>query len=61
MLPLDEPRFSIDANTRDIIIPANFRKLVGVEGDHVAETLIFDIDRYFDFVDLYHDQMNIWV
>jgi hypothetical protein len=59
MLPLDEPRFSIDANTRDIIIPANFKKLVGVQGDHSAETLIFDIDRYFDFVDLYRDDMEI--
>lgn len=60
MLPLDEPHFEINANTRDITIPPEFKKLVGVQGDHVAETLIFTIDRYFDFVDLYRDDMKIY-
>jgi hypothetical protein len=52
MFPIDEPRFEIDANTREIAIPSNFRKLVGVQGDHVAETLIFAINRFVDYYDL---------
>ena len=52
MLPLNEPYFEINANTRDIIIPAEFKKLVAVAGDHIAETLVFSIDRFFDANDL---------
>ena len=52
MFPIDEPRFEIDANTREISIPVNFKKLVGVQGDHVAETLIFAINRFVDYYDL---------
>lgn len=53
MLPLDEPPFEIDANTRKISIPTNFAKNgVGVQGDVIAETLFFRIDRFFDYMDL---------
>lgn len=53
LLPLDEPMFEINANTREIIIPAHFKKHgVSVEGDTIAETLIFKINRFVDFVDL---------
>lgn len=53
MLPLDEAPFEIDANTRKISIPTNFAKNgVGVQGDVIAETLFFRIDRFFDYMDL---------
>ena len=52
-LPLDEPMFVIDANTRKISIPTDFSTNgLSVQGDHLAETIFFKVDRYFDFVDL---------
>lgn len=54
LMPLDEPMFEIDANTRKITVPQHFAKNgVGVHGDHMAEILYFSIDRYFDYQDLY--------
>ena len=50
-LPSDEPRFVIDANTRNIFIPDEFTFLA-VKNDHAAETVYFEIDRYFDQSDL---------
>ena len=59
MLPLDEPTFNVDANTREISVPDVFRKNgVGVQGDQLAETLFFTIDRYFDTTDLYRDDIK---
>ena len=53
MLPLDEPPLDIDANKRTITIPSNFKTSgLSVEGDELAETLFFRIDRYFDAMDL---------
>lgn len=58
-LPLDEPTFDIDANTRDILVPEVFRKNgVGVQGDQLAETLYFTIDRFFDTTDLFGDDIQ---
>lgn len=52
-LPLDEPMFVIDADTRKISIPSDFSANgLSVQGDHLAETIFFKIDRYYDFVDL---------
>lgn len=52
-LPLDEEPLKINANTRKIEIPTSFaRNGIGVQTDHVAEILYFDIDRYFDSADL---------
>lgn len=51
LFPEDEPRFAINANTRQIEIPPEFTFL-GVRGDHNAETIYFEIDRYFDGHDL---------
>ena len=52
MLPLDEEMFEIDANTRTIVIPPNFRKAgIGVQGDVIAETLLFKVNRFFDTMD----------
>ena len=61
MLPLDEPVLEINANTREILIPNDFRKSAGVAGDHYAETLIFSIDRFYDYVDLYRKDMQIYI
>lgn len=53
MLPLDEAPFEINANSRQITIPDNFKKYgVSLHGDQIAETLLFRIDRFFDFNDL---------
>lgn len=51
-VPLIEECFKIDANTRAITVPVEFRKNgVGVQGDDVAEDIYFIIDRFFDVVD----------
>ena len=53
ILPVDEEVFEINANTRQITIPENFRKNgIAVQGDQVAEVVYFKIARYFDFMDL---------
>lgn len=53
MLPLDEPMFEIDANKRDITVPSEFKKNgISVKGDEIAESLIFRINRFFDYADL---------
>lgn len=58
--PADEEYFNIDANARSIAIPAAFKKNgVGVYGDHQAEMLVFKIDRYFDYQDLYNTKIAI--
>jgi len=59
-MPADEEYFEIDANTRTISIPTLFKKYgVGVDGDHLAEMLVFKIDRYFDYQDLYNTKIAI--
>lgn len=59
-LPLDEPFFEINANTRLISIPAEFKKNgIAVIGENAAEILFFKIDRYFDATDL--NEMQICV
>lgn len=53
MLPLDEEPFRINTNTRAISIPAVVASHgIGLHGDQRAETLLFEMDRYFDFIDL---------
>lgn len=47
-MPADEPTLLIDLNTRTIQAP----EFLGVRHDHNAETLFFEVDRYFDSVDL---------
>lgn len=62
-IPLNEPHFVIDANTRTITVPDDFNKHgVGVIGDQVAETLYFEVDRFFDTTDLNETVIYIqWV
>lgn len=55
-LPLDEPMFEINANTREIQVPRD-SWTHGVKGDEIAEVLFFRINRYFDTTDL--AQMSI--
>lgn len=57
ILPLQEPIFMIDANTRTINVPDSMKN-VGVAGDYNAEILYFAIDRYFDHNDLAADDME---
>lgn len=51
ILPEEEPRFVINADERTIAIPEQF-KFLSVQYDHRAETVYFEIDRYFDDEDL---------
>jgi hypothetical protein len=54
MMAVDEPLFEIDANSRVITIPAEFKKNgIAVIGDHLAETVYFKIDKYFDYQSFY--------
>ena len=57
-LPLDEPFFEINANTRGITVPGELSQ-IGVVGDKLAEILFFKIDRYYDAVDL--DTRHIYI
>ena len=50
-LPSNEPRVIIDANSREISVPVEF-DFLAVKTDHKAETIYFEIDRYFDDEDL---------
>lgn len=49
--PDTEPIFIIDSNSRTITVPKEL-ETIGVSGDHNAETVYFEIDRYFDAFDL---------
>ena len=47
-IPTYEPVYEINLNTRKIQSPP----FIGVEGDHEAEYIFFQMDRYFDGLDL---------
>lgn len=52
-VPFGEDTFSINANNRTITIPASFKTNgIAVAGDHLAEVLYFDVDRFYDLTDL---------
>ena len=55
MLPIDEAAFTINANTRAISTP----KVVTLQNDQIAETLMFTVDRYFDYMDLYNARVFV--
>jgi hypothetical protein len=56
MMPLDEETFNIDLNSRAISVPSTFfkvnGKVGGVQADQMAELVVFETDRYFDYMDL---------
>ena len=59
-LPLEEPMFEIDADSRRITVPDAFRiNGLSVQGDHLAEIVFFSIDRYFDYTDLSSTDITI--
>lgn len=58
ILPVDEPTFNINANTRTITVPDVFKNGVSVKGDEIAETIYFTIDRYFDTTDFYDPKIK---
>lgn len=58
ILPVDEPTFNINANTRTITVPTVFKNGVSVKGDEIAETIYFTIDRYFDTTDFYDPKIK---
>ena len=57
LIPLEEPAFEINANTRKIKAP----QITTIQNDQLAEMVVFTIDRYFDYMDLASDDMNIYV
>lgn len=62
VIPLDEEPFKIDANARTIAIPANVKKNgLAVQGDDRAEMVHFEIDRYFDNIDLGSNNIKIYI
>ena len=59
-IPLDEPCFTINMNTRAITVPKDFATYgLGVKGDALAEIVFFESDRFFDQVDL--KSTNCWI
>ena len=59
-LPLEEPMFEIDANTRRINVPNEFKANgLSVQKDHLAEIIFFRIDRYFDNMDFANCDIEI--
>lgn len=54
--PDTEEVFKINADTRLITVPTSFRS-IGTWHEHNAETIYFEIDRYFDGVDLCEDML----
>lgn len=47
-VPTDEPVYKIDLNSRVVQAPDK----LGVEADHEADLIYFEMDRFFDSVDL---------
>lgn len=52
MIPLEEEAVEVDANNRSLKVPSVYAKCAALEGDHIAETISFTIDRYYDYMDL---------
>lgn len=51
-LPLDEPMIEINGNSREMSVPAQLTKCASIENDHLAESIMFSIDRFHDSQDL---------
>jgi hypothetical protein len=58
--PENEKIFYVDLNSRTINVPDEFKSLA-IQGDHLAETAWFVVDRYFDGRDLYNDVWGVQV
>lgn len=51
-LPLDEEMVDINGDTRVASVPTQLKICAGIENDHMAENIMFIVDRYHDSVDL---------
>ena len=58
-LPLDEEMVEIDADSRQLIVPSQLKTCAGIENDHLAESIMFIVDRFHDGMDLVNAQ--IWI
>lgn len=62
ILPLDEEPLMIDADARTIVIPSSIKKNgLAVQGDDRAEMVHFEVDRYFDNIDLGSPNIKIYI
>lgn len=48
LLPSDEKIYKVDLNTRTVEAP----QFLSIAKDHYAETIYFEMDRYYDHIDL---------
>lgn len=49
---LEQPVIQIDLDTRAITLPKAYQNYLAIQNDHVADSVYFCVDRYFDGVDL---------
>lgn len=49
---LEQPIIEIKVDERTIVLPKTYQKFLAIQNDHVADSVYFCIDRYFDGVDL---------
>ena len=56
---INEQPLNINLNARTITVPAAVASCAGVQKDQLAEMLIFETDRFFDYMDL--SNTNIYV
>ena len=64
MMPLDEEIFEISLDARSINVPQSFKRITGgkvggVQADQMAELIIFECDRYFDYMDLANTEIYV--
>ena len=60
-IPFGEERFTIDLDPRTIKVPSDFAKNgVGVAGDHLAELIFFEVNRFYDLMDLLNCDINLY-
>lgn len=58
---LNEEPLVINLNTRTITVPSSVINCAGVQTDRMAEMLIFEVDRFFDYMDLANSKITIYV
>ena len=49
---LEQPIIQIDLDSRAITLPKTYQNYLAIQNDHVADSVYFCMDRYFDGVDL---------
>ncbi|MBE5925576.1 MAG: hypothetical protein E7270_01085 [Lachnospiraceae bacterium] len=51
-IPLDEDRIVVDLDTREMFLPDSLTDFIAMTNDHRSQTVYFEVDRYFEDVDL---------